>query len=264
MLILLSPSKKQSDIAVSNQFNSTSPSFIDKSLFLMNNLKLLSVDQLSKMMKISLAIAKNTHESIHQFSDEIKNNKLPAIQLFQGDAFQKLSAISLNQDDLLFAQNHLLIFSALYGYLRPFDVVSPYRLDMKDALPISGDANLYEYWKKCITDGLNTLLSNQKNKIILNLASDEYFKLIDLKKIAGKIIQVDFKVFKNKEYKTIGIYAKRGRGLLARYILQEKLDAPEDIINFKGEGFEYSASLSTLEHYVFVMNDCFMIKNTAP
>ncbi len=254
MLILLSPSKKQSNVVASSQLDSTQPLFIDKALFLMSNLKLLSVDQLSKMMKVSLAIAKSTHESIHHFFDAKINTKLRAIQLFQGDAFQKLSAASLNSDDLLFAQNHLVIFSALYGFLRPFDAVFPYRLDMKDALPISGDANLYEYWKSSITDGLNTLLSNQKNKMILNLASDEYVKLIDTKKIAGKIIQVDFKVYKNKEYKTIGIYAKRGRGLLARYIIKEKLDLPEGIVNFKGEGFEYSSSLSTSGCYVFVIN----------
>ncbi len=254
MLILLSPSKKQSHDLVGIQGDLTKPLFVDKAIFLIKNLKLLSLDQLSKMMKISSSIAKSTYDAFHHFSDEIKNNSLPAIHLFQGDAFQKLAAVSFSKDNLLFAQNHMIIFSALYGILKPLDVVQPYRLDLKDALSVSGAENLYVYWKECVTAALNNMLSLQKNKIILNLASDEYFKLIDLKKLAGKIIHVDFKVYKNKEYKIVGIYAKRGRGLLARYIINEKLDTPEDIINFKEEGFEYSASLSTAEHYVFVMN----------
>lgn len=252
MLILLSPSKKQSNSAVQHD-DVTRPLFMDKALFLMNNLKLLSVDQLSKLMKTSVAIAKNTHGSIHQFSNEIKKNKVPAIYLFQGDAFQKLDASSFDKNDLLFANNHLVILSALYGFLKPLDGAQPYRLDLQDALPISGEENLYSYWKNCVTDQLNHLLLLQKNQIVLNLASDEYFKLIDVKKLAGRIIHVDFKVYKNNEYKTVGIYAKRGRGLLARYIIKQKLDSLEGIIHFKSEGFEYSKLLSTPERYVFVM-----------
>lgn len=250
MIIVLSPSKKQSDIPLLTAINKTIPLEIDKALFLINHLKLFSVDQLSTMMKISLPLAKSTHNAIHHFSNSTKNN-ISAIELFQGDAFQKLAASTLDKNDLDFAQHHLIIFSALYGYVRPFDAVQPYRLDMKDTV-LEG-INLYDYWKDIITSALNNLLSHHENKIILNLASDEYIKVVDHKKLSGKIILVDFKVRKNKEYKTVGIYAKRGRGLLARYIIKEKLDTPESIVNFKAEGFEYSTSLSTPKHYVFVM-----------
>ncbi|MCX7124825.1 MAG: peroxide stress protein YaaA, partial [Gammaproteobacteria bacterium] len=133
--------------------------------------------------------------------------------------------------------------------------VQTYRLDMNNALTISDKENLYHYWKDTVTEGLNNLLLKQKNNIILNLASDEYFKVIDLKKLSGKVIHVDFKVYKNKEYKTIGIYAKRARGLLSRYIIDNKIDSPEKITNFNGDGFQYSKSLSTAENYVLVKAD---------
>lgn len=253
MIILLSPSKKQLAIPVSNIVDSTQPAEISKSIFLMKKLKQLSITQLSKTMKISEPLAKNTYQNIQNFSDDDINHALQAIYLFQGDAFQKFDAQSLNKNDLVFAQNNMIILSALYGYLRPLDAVQPYRLDMTDEIEISDGKNLYHYWKESITSGLNNLLLKNKNNIILNLASSEYFKAIDLKKLSGKVIQVEFKVYKDNKYKTIGIYAKRGRGLLARYIIDKKIDSPEKLIDFNGDGFEYSESLSTNENYVFVL-----------
>ncbi len=119
---------------------------------------------------------------------------------------------------------------------------------------VSKNENLYQYWRESITDGLNSLLLKQKNNIILNLASSEYFKAIDLKKLSGKVIHVEFKVYKDNKYKTIGIYAKRGRGLLARYIIDRKIDSLDNLIDFNGDGFKYSESLSTKDNYVFVMS----------
>ena len=254
MLILLSPSKKQSEIKRENCTNSTKPLEIEKANFLINVLKKISVSDLSKIMKISDHLAKNTHEMIKKFSCENKNTLLNAIFLFEGEAFQKLNAKSLQKDDLAFAQDHLIILSALYGYLRPLDSVQNYRLDMNNSIKIADNKNLYEYWKDTITDGLNNLLLSQKNKIILNLASSEYIKTIDCKKIAAKIINVDFLVCKNNVCKNVGIYAKRGRGSLARYIIDKKIDSPEDIVHFNGDGFEYSKSRSTPEQIFFILN----------
>ena len=253
MIILLSPSKKQSESGAPIIFDSTQPLGIDKALFLMKKLKALSVSEISKIMNLSDSLAKNTYQDIKKFSLGDENNKLQAINLFRGDAFQKLDAGSFNKDGLLFAQDHLIILSALYGYLKPLDAVQLYRLDMNDTFEISKNDNLYHYWKEFIITGLNNLLSKQENKIILNLASSEYFKIIDLKKLSGKVVNVDFNVFKDNDYKTIGIYAKRGRGLLTRYIIDNKIDSPEKIVNFKGDRFEYLKSLSTPEHYVFAL-----------
>lgn len=254
MIILLSPSKKQAAVPAPNIVDPTQPFEIDKALFIMKKLKALSISEISKIMKLSEPLAKNTYQDIKNFSLDSENNKLLAINLFQGDAFQKLDAASLSKVDLLFAQDNLIILSALYGYLKPLDIVQPYRLDMNNALIISENKNLYQYWQEAITDGLNRLLLKQKNNIILNLASSEYFKAIDLKKLLGKVIHVEFKVYKDNKYKTIGIYAKRGRGLLTRYIIDKKIDSLEKLIDFNGGGFKYSESLSKKDNYVFVLH----------
>lgn len=166
MIILLSPSKKQSENGAPTIFDSTQPLEIDKALFLMKKLKALSVSEITKIMNLSDSLAKNTYQDIKKFSLSDENNKLQAIYLFRGDAFQKLDVGSFNKDDLLFAQDHLIILSALYGYLKPLDAVQPYRLDMNDTLEISENDNLYHYWKESIITGLNNLLSKQENKII--------------------------------------------------------------------------------------------------
>lgn len=251
MIILLSPTKTQSDDRSMDTALKTKPSESEKAFFLTTLLKLLTVSQLSLLLKISESLAIKTHDRIKTFSNDA-NNTTPAIYLFHGEAFQKLDASSLTKDQLHFAQDHIIILSALYGYLRVLDGVSAYRLDMKDTLKIPCYENLYHYWKDTVTLGLNTLFSKQKIKIILNLASSEYFNMIDVKKLTGKVVNVEFKVRKNNVYKTIGIYAKRGRGLLARYIIDRKIDTPEQIVNFNIDGFFYSQLLSTLDNYVFV------------
>lgn len=251
MIILMSPTKTQSANKPTDIFLKTQPAESEKVRFLVTLLKQLTITQLSALLKISESLTMKTHNLIKTFSDD-DNNTLSAIYLFQGEAFQKLDASSLTQDQLYFAQDHMIILSALYGYLKPLDGVSSYRLDMKDALKIPNHENLYYYWKDAVTLGLNKLLSKQKTNIILNLASGEYFNMIDLKKLTGFVANVEFKVRKNNEYKTIGIYAKRGRGLLARYIIDREIDAPQQIVNFNADGFSYSQSLSTSDNYVFV------------
>ncbi|PIZ05226.1 MAG: hypothetical protein COY58_00285 [Gammaproteobacteria bacterium CG_4_10_14_0_8_um_filter_38_16] len=251
MIILLSPTKTQSNLKVKNNLPKIKPMEIEKANDLMSLLRKLSVDELARLMKISNTLAIRTKNSIDIW-EKNKANTTQAIHLFQGDAFQKLDADSLNEDELLFSQDHLIILSALYGYLRPFDSVAAYRLDMKDPLVIPGYRNLYEYWKETVNLGLNNLLLKQKNNIILNLASSEYIDILNKKKFTGNIVNVEFKVHKDNSYKTVGIYAKRGRGLLARYIIKNRIDSPEKIVRFNFEGFHFSEKLSTPHHYVFI------------
>lgn len=250
MITLLSPTKTQSNNIAKNNLPKSEPLGLEKAKYLISILHKLSVDELSRLMKTSSAIAIKTKGAIDQWS---KGNQTQSLCLFQGDAFQKLDVQSLNQDELLFSQDHLIILSALYGYLRPFDLVSAYRLDMKDPLEIPDCKNLHAYWKETITSGLNKLLRNQQNNIILNLASSEYFDAIDLKKLSSKVINVDFKVQKDDSYKTVGIYAKRERGLLARYIIKNKIDTPDKIIRFNAEGFQFSEMFSTPDNYIFIL-----------
>jgi cytoplasmic iron level regulating protein YaaA (DUF328/UPF0246 family) len=220
MIILLSPTKTQSTLIAKNHCSKTKPFEIKKANYLMSLLAELTVDDLSRLMKTSNAIAVATKNAI----DSWGKNEIPSIYLFQGDAFQKLDVQSFNHDELLFAQDHVIILSALYAY-----------------------------WKETVTSGLNTLLTSQKNNIVLNLASNEYFDVIEHKKLNGKIIQVEFKVQTDKTYKTVGVYAKRGRGLLARYIIQNSIESPEKIVCFNSEGFQFSEKLSTPDNYVFIL-----------
>lgn len=249
MITLLSPTKTQSHCAINTDFPHTKPSTLEKADDLMSLLKKLTLDELSKLMKISNALAVKTKKEINEWGKD----STPSLFLFQGDAFQKLDAATLSTDELLFSNDHMIILSALYGYLRPFDTVSPYRLDMKDPLKTPTAKNLYHYWKDTITTELNNLLAQQSNNAILNLASDEYFDVIDLNKITGEIIHVEFKVYKDSAYKTVGIYAKRGRGLLARYIIKNKIDQPTEIATFHSENFQFSKKLSSHDNYVFVL-----------
>lgn len=251
MITLLSPTKTQSTHVVKNDLLKSEPTALQKTNYLMSFLRKLSVDELSQLMKTSHTISKKTKDMIDAW--DTSGNQTLSICLFQGDAFQKLDTESLSDDELLFSQNHLIILSALYGYLRPFDAVKEYRLDMKDPLVIPNYRNLYDYWKETVTSGLNKLLLEHKNQIILNLSSNEYFDVIDRKKLTGKVINVEFKVKKDNDYKTIGIYAKRGRGLLARHIIKNKIDSIEEIIDFNTEGFQFSKKFSTNDNYVFIL-----------
>lgn len=250
MIILLSPTKTQSSVSTDLTLNKTHPAEIQKSTALIDLLKKLSTDALSKAMKTSHSLTVKTKEMLDQW---MKCESTPAIFLFQGDAFQKLDAPSFTVDDHSFAQHHLVILSALYGVLRPLDEVHPYRLDMKDALKIPDYQHLYQYWKESVTSHLNDLLSKQKNHIVLNLASSEYSDMIDVKKLTGKLVNVEFKIRKDGQFKTVGIYAKRGRGLLTRYLIKNKIDHPEKMINFNSEGFQFSKKLSTNDNYVFIL-----------
>lgn len=250
MITLLSPTKTQSNQITKNDLSKSEPFELEKTKHLVSLLRQLTVDELSQLMKTSQAIAIKSKEAIDQWS---KGAQTQSIYLFQGDAFQKLDAQSLNKDELVFSQNHLIILSALYGYLRPFDSVANYRLDMKDPIKIPDYHNLYDYWRKTVTLGLNNLLSTQKNNIVLNLSSSEYVDMIDKKKLTGNIVNVEFKVYKDNSYKVIGIHAKRGRGLLARYIIKNKIDSPEKIVNFNSEGFMFVEKFSTPDNYTFIL-----------
>lgn len=252
MITLLSPSKTQVKSIVENDFLKTNLVDIDKANILIDLVKGLSIADLSLLLKIKEPLARNLKNAIE---NKGKNsvNVIQSIFLFQGDAFQKLDAATFTRDDLLFSQDHLIILSALYGFLRPLDLVGIYRLDMKDPLGIPGFKNLYDYWKKSVNQYINMALSKQKNPILLNLASSEYASLIDQENLFGEMVNVEFKVQKNNVIKTVGIYAKRGRGLMARYILKNRIDSPKKIVDFNLEGFQFSNQLSSSVNYVFIL-----------
>jgi len=180
------------------------------------------------------------------------DNARQAILAFKGDVYTGLDAQSLSAEDFDYAQQHLRILSGLYGVLRPLDLMQPYRLEMGTKLDNPKGKNLYEFWGERLTQSLNQCLAEQKSKVLLNLASNEYFKAVKPKQLDGTLINVDFKDFKNDQYKIISFYAKKARGIMARYVIQHKIDSVEALKDFTEQGYYYSTEQSKPDHLVFL------------
>ncbi len=250
MLILLSPAKKQNfDKKSSLSLQCSQPRFLEQTEALIKVLKGKTVSDLQKLMSISPALAKLNVERFQSFEEA---PTLPAVFAFQGDVYQGLKAETLSESALEFAQEHLLILSGLYGILRPLDVIKPHRLEMGSALVTEQAKNLYQYWDGVITDAINQRLSQDKNPILINLASQEYFKSVQVKRLKYPLIHVEFKEHANGQYRTIALLAKRARGKMARYIVSKGLDEPEAIKGFNVDGYQFSLTHSTGDHWVFV------------
>lgn len=178
-----------------------------------------------------------------------------AVLAFTGDVYTGLKAKSLSKNDLLYSQNHLRILSGLYGLLKPLDLIAAYRLEMGTDLTINRKKNLYEFWREVLTEDLNSQLQKHSQKTLINLASNEYFKAINPKKIEGEILQPVFKDAKNGTYKTIAIYAKIARGAMSRYIIQNRISNPDDLRGFNLDNYTYSSRLSKKNEMVFTREE---------
>lgn len=252
MLIVISPAKTLDYETVPKTKVFTTPDYLAQSQQLINRLRNFSSLDISDLMKVSAKIANLNFERYETWKKPftVKNAK-QSILAFKGDVYTGLDAESFKADDFKFAQNHLRVLSGLYGLLRPLDLMQPYRLEMGTKLKTDIGKNLYEFWGSDITDGLNKQLKNIKSNYLINLASNEYFKSVKTKEINAEIITPAFKEFKNGDYKMIGIYAKKARGLLSRYIIQNKLNDPEDIKSFNEEGYRFNKTLSKGNNFVF-------------
>lgn len=252
MLIVISPAKTLDYETVPKTKVFTTPDYLAQSQKLINRLRNFSSLDISDLMKVSAKIADLNFERYETWKKPftVKNAK-QSILAFKGDVYTGLDAESFKADDFKFAQNHLRVLSGLYGLLRPLDLMQPYRLEMGTKLKTDMGKNLYEFWGSDITDGLNKQLKSIKSNYLINLASVEYFKSVKTKEINAKIITPAFKEFKNGDYKMIGIYAKKARGLLSRYIIQNKLNDPEDIKSFNEEGYRFNKTLSKGNDFVF-------------
>ena len=175
-----------------------------------------------------------------------------AIYAFKGDVYMGLEAGSLNKKEIKYAQKHLAILSGLYGLLKPLDLIYPYRLEMGTKIQTSKGKNLYEFWGSKITDHLNTLLADHKKKGVINLASVEYFSSVNPDELSGPCISPVFKDFKNGQFKIISFFAKKARGMMARYIIQNKVDSLEELKQFDNAGYKYSKKESTELSPVFL------------
>ena len=252
MLIVISPAKTLDYETPPKTKVFTTPDYLGHSQQLINCLRNFSSLDISDLMNVSAKIADLNFDRYESWKKPftVKNAK-QSILAFKGDVYTGLNAETFKSDDFKFAQNHLRVLSGLYGLLRPLDLMQPYRLEMGTKLKTDKGKNLYEFWGSDITEGLNKQLKKIKSDILINLASNEYFKSVKTKELNAEIITPAFKEYKNGEYKMIGIYAKKARGLLSRYIIENKLSDPEDIKSFKEDGYRFSKQLSKGNNWVF-------------
>ncbi len=179
------------------------------------------------------------------------DNAKQSVLAFKGDVYTGLDAESLSSADLGFAQKHLRILSGLYGLLRPLDLMQAYRLEMGLKFKNSGGKNLYEFWGSDITDALNKQLKSARSDVLVNLASNEYFRAVQAKGLNAEIITPVFKDLKNDKYRVISFFAKKARGQMTRYIIEKRLEDPAGMKKFNADGYRYNASESTARDWVF-------------
>lgn len=249
MLLLLAPSKTQS-LHVRSYPETSHVQFNDLTGKLLQLLKSFSPNELGKLMKMSKKLADQNHQRYQDFpGDYTLNNSKQALFVFKGDVYDYIDTDNYDQKLLTFAQNNLIILSGLYGALRPLDLISPYRLEMGLKLRVDECKNLYEFWRSTITDKVVELCEPEQT--IINLASVEYFKVLNTKLITTPIITPQFKEEYPEKLKSVAIYAKRARGSMADFIIKEMITDHEKIKEFSSEGYKFREDLSTDFEYIY-------------
>lgn len=252
MLILISPAKTldyQSPLATERY---TQPALLEHSQQLIKTARTLSAPQIKKLMGISDKLADLNATRFHDWQpDFTPENARQALLAFKGDVYTGLQAETFSDADFDFAQRHLRMLSGLYGVLRPLDLMQPYRLEMGIRFENERGKDLYQFWGDIITDTLNEALAEQGDEIVVNLASDEYFRAVKPKKLNARIIKPVFLDEKNGTFKVISFYAKKARGLMSRYIIEQRLTKPEQLTGFDHEGYFFDETASTPDELVF-------------
>jgi len=251
--IILSPTKTMNTKKNCSNLQDSFPFFLDKSIFLIKELRNFSIKELSDTMNISSKIAELNYHRFKKWclANTCYDKWIPAASIYSGEAYKGLDYNSLSEKNKLRAHKSLFILSGLYGILRANDRIYPYRLEMGLKWKISSQYdNLYRYWENNITQYLNSNLSS--NDILINLASQEYYKAIKQKEIKNLIITPVFKTFKNGSYKTIAIHSKLARGLMSRYIIENNINNTNELKRFEEGGYFYNDKLSSEKEIVFI------------
>ncbi len=253
MISLLSPAKTLDYETPERLTELTIPQFALDSNRLIRILKKKSVTEIKNLMHLSDALAKLNRARYKNFSKTYTDeNSKSAITAFKGDVYVGFDVETLGNEDLRFANQHIRILSGLYGLLLPFDRIQPYRLEMGTRLENKKGSNLYHYWGSILSKALNKELENQNSDLILNLASNEYFKALDKKKLKARIVDVDFREEQDGELKFVSFFSKKARGLMARYIVKNKIDDIESLSGFDYENYRISEEHSTENSLLFV------------
>lgn len=252
MLFLLSPAKKLDYDSPLHIETHTQPLFVDQAAGLIKVLKTKSAEDISELMSLSPALSElNVQRYAHWKRSFTQANSRQAVLAFNGDVYEGLEASTLSAKQLDWAQDHVAILSGLYGVLRPLDLMQPYRLEMGTKFANRGGKDLYAFWGETLLDAINAELDAMPRPVVVNLASEEYFKAAVGRKLKGTLIQPVFEDWKNGKYKIISFFAKKARGLMTRYAVVNRLTAPEGLKDFDSEGYAFAPEASDDKTWVF-------------
>jgi len=252
MIALLSPAKRLREEPVEGE-GFTCPQMLDQTQILVEKLKTFSIPRIRKLMGVSDSIAELNHMRYQSYETPFtEQNSFPALLGFQGDVYQNIHTDEYEAGDFEFAQENLRILSGLYGVLRPMDRIFPYRLEMGTPLSNKRGKDLYKFWGKRITDLLCADLQSHKEKVLINLASKEYFQAVKADQLQARLIHIHFKENKGGKLKVIGLMAKRARGMMADYIVRNRIEDSEDLLSFQEGGYRFESELSSDTDWVFI------------
>lgn len=252
MLLVISPAKNLDYETPAKTKQKSEPDFLDDAQALIEELRDLAPQDISKLMSISDKLGVLNYDRYQQWSTPFtEDNAKQAMLAFNGDVYTGLDAENFKADDFKFAQKHLRILSGLYGLLRPLDLMQAYRLEMGTKFENQRGKNLYEFWGDIITDALNKQLKTLKSDVLVNLASNEYFKSVKPKNLNAEVITPVFKDWKGDKYKIISFYAKKARGLMCQYAVKNRITDAEKLKGFDLEGYAYNEGMSSAKEWVF-------------
>lgn len=249
MQIFISPAKSLDFDSAISLGESTSPFFISEATKVNSGIKKKSRKALGELQGISKQLAELNFHRNQNWVDETED-VAQAVMAFKGDVYLGMEAEKWSNEDMSFANEHLFILSGLYGLLRSSDLIKPYRLEMGTSLKIGRRANLYKFWSDKIAKYFKENIDS--NELLVNLASQEYFKAIEQSKVKNKVLNIEFKDFSNGVYKVIGFFAKKARGSMANYIIQNRITSPREIRSFTINGYYFDESSSNELHYIFL------------
>lgn len=252
MLTVISPAKTLDFDTPPTTRKATQPQFLDRAAQLVDDARQLSPDDIRALMGVSENIAELNHARFMNWAEPFSlDNAKQSVLAFKGDVYTGLEAQTLSSAQLGFAQKHLCILSGLYGLLRPLDLMQAYRLEMGLKFANSGGNNLYEFWGSDITAALQKQLKKSGSKVLVNLASNEYFKAARARELDADIVTPVFKDLKGDKYKVISFFAKKARGQMARFIIENELNEPDGMKKFRADGYRYNKAESTARELVF-------------
>ena len=252
MLSIISPAKRLDFERDFRLDDFSVPERLEQSTQLIKKLRTFSAKKIGTLMNISPDLATLNYNRYQEWEPTFSHKNAKQCSLvFRGEVYLGMEAEGFSQKDFEFAQEHLRILSGLHGLLKPLDLIRPYRLEMGSSLKVGRKKNLYEFWGESLTLEINELLKNHKEKVLVNLASNEYFKAVVPSKLDADLLHCEFKEERGDSYKMIGTYAKKARGLMVRYLMQNKVGKKEDIKGFNLEGYSYNKAESKDDIWVF-------------